>query len=73
MSTKPDLNQITASIVERATQEAEPPRKKDPAAVALGRRGGLKGGKARAEVLSKRRRSEIARNAAKTRWKKTAP
>jgi hypothetical protein len=41
---------------------------KDPAAVALGRRGG----KARAEALSKRRRKEIARQAAETRWKSTA-
>jgi hypothetical protein len=38
---------------------------KDPAAVALGRRGG----KARAEALSKKRRTEIARQAAETRWK----
>jgi hypothetical protein len=42
---------------------------KDPAAVALGRKGGLKGGRARAEALSKRRRSEIARKAAAARWK----
>jgi hypothetical protein len=42
---------------------------KDPAAVALGRKGGLKGGKARAAALSKTRRSEIARGAAKARWK----
>lgn len=40
---------------------------KDPAAVALGR----KGGKARAEGLSKERRKEIAQKAARTRWKKT--
>ena len=43
---------------------------KNPAAVALGRMGGLKGGKARAESLSAKRRSEIARQAAKTRWSK---
>ncbi len=36
----------------------------------LGRRGGLKGGKARAEKLSDERKSEIARNAAKARWAK---
>lgn len=42
---------------------------KDPAAVALGRKGGLKGGKARAASLSKQRRVEIARSAAKARWK----
>ena len=44
---------------------------KNPAAVALGRLGGLKGGKARAEALSKKKRAEIARNAAATRWGKT--
>jgi hypothetical protein len=42
---------------------------KNPAAVALGRLGGLKGGKARAEKLSAKKRAEIARKAAKTRWK----
>ncbi|HZT95504.1 MAG TPA: hypothetical protein VFB34_01580 [Chloroflexota bacterium] len=40
------------------------------AAQALGRRGGLKGGKARAEKLTPERRREIARNAAKKRWEK---
>jgi hypothetical protein len=43
---------------------------KNPAAVALGRLGGLKGGKARAEKLSPKKRSLIARKAAQTRWKK---
>ena len=42
---------------------------KNPAAVALGRLGGLKGGKARAESLSPERRSEIARRGGKNRWK----
>jgi hypothetical protein len=41
---------------------------KDPAAVALGRRGGLKGGKARAAKLTAEQRSEIARIAANSRW-----
>lgn len=41
---------------------------KNPDAVALGHLGGLKGGKARANKLSHERRSEIASNAAKTRW-----
>ena len=45
--------------------------KKNPAAVALGRLGGLKGGKARAEALSKKKRAEIARKAAATRWGQT--
>jgi hypothetical protein len=58
-----DVNVLAASIVEQATQEG-----KDPLAVELGRRGGLKGGKARAEKLSKKRRSEIAKKAARARW-----
>ena len=41
---------------------------KNPAAVALGRLGGLKGGKARAAKLSKRKRTEIAKRAARARW-----
>ena len=42
--------------------------KKNPAAVALGRLGGLKGGKARAKKLSAKRRKEIAKKAAAARW-----
>jgi hypothetical protein len=42
--------------------------KKNPAAVALGRLGGLKGGRARAEKLSEERRQEIAKRAAQIRW-----
>jgi len=45
---------------------------KDPAAVALGRKGGLKGGPARAAKLTKRQRSESARKAARARWGKSA-
>ncbi len=48
--------------------EAAPEREKDPAAVALGRRGGLKGGKARAAKLSADERSAIAKKAAAARW-----
>jgi hypothetical protein len=47
------------------------PKHKNPAAVALGKLGGAKGGIARAKKLSPERRSEIARNAVKARWKKT--
>lgn len=67
-----DVNRLAASIVAQATGDAPNPAKapkKNPAAVALGKLGGLKGGKARAEALSPKRRSEIARKAAKTRWK----
>jgi hypothetical protein len=43
---------------------------KNPAAVALGRRGGLKGGRARAETLSAEERHSIAVKAAQARWAK---
>ena len=45
--------------------------KKNPAAVALGRLGGLKGGKARAEKLSTQQKTQIAKKAALARWGKT--
>jgi len=66
-----DINKLAASIVKDATQEptAETPQK-NPAAVALGRLGGLKGGAARAMRLSAKKRQEIARKAAKARWRK---
>jgi hypothetical protein len=47
----------------------EPAPLKNPAAVELGRKGGLKGGKARAKALSKAERKRIAVNAANTRWR----
>lgn len=69
-SSKLDLNQLAASIVGAATKEPakESPPEKNPAAVALGRLGGLKGGKARAEKLSAKKRKEIAKKAAAARW-----
>jgi hypothetical protein len=76
-----DVNQLAKAIVDQATAEptpevqetAEPPKpEKDPAAVSLGRRGGLKGGKARAANLTPEKRTEIARKAAAARWKKKA-
>ncbi len=60
------------ALVDLATGEAteqEEDKGKDPAAVALGRKGGLKGGKARAAKLTPEQRKEIAKKAAK-RWKK---
>lgn len=68
-----DTNQLAKMIADIATGEAtdpDPDEGKDPAAVALGRKGGLKGGKARAEKLSNERRAEIARKAAASRWQK---
>jgi hypothetical protein len=46
------------------------PRERNPHAAALGRLGGLKGGRARAEALTPRRRRDIARQAAHARWRK---
>ena len=69
-----DPNQLAASIVGEATEipamKASP--EKNPAAVALGRLGGLKGGVARAKALSKSRRKAIAKKAAKARWIKAS-
>lgn len=70
-SKKKDINQIAKLIVEQSTDEqATEPNDdgKNPAAVALGRLGGLKGGKARAKKLTPTQRSEIARKAARKRW-----
>jgi hypothetical protein len=63
---------IIAVIAERSEATAKPKRKKNPAAVALGRLGGLKGGKARAEKLTAEERTKIARVAAAARWKRKA-
>jgi hypothetical protein len=69
-----DLSQLARRIVAEATGEAEktppPDEGKDPAAVALGRRGGLKGGKARAAKMTKKQRSESAKKAALARWRR---
>jgi hypothetical protein len=71
-----DMNELAKQVVNEATGEAvqvddtPPSDGKDPAAVALGRRGGLKGGKARALSMTPEQRSEAARNAASARWKK---
>ncbi len=71
-SSKRDLNETAFAIVQEATGQA--PKKaeheKNPAAVALGRLGGLKGGKARAEKLSKTKLRAIAMKAAEARWGK---
>jgi len=67
-----DLNELASAIVEVATngRVIKTADGKNPFAVALGRRGGLKGGKARADSLSSDRRREIATAAARTRWAK---
>lgn len=68
-----DTNQLAASVVQEATEgvpDQEPDGDKNPAAVALGRLGGQKGGKARAAKLTPEQRREIARRAAAARWRK---
>ncbi|MGZ4339374.1 MAG: histone H1 [Gaiellaceae bacterium] len=69
-----DANELGKLIVDLATGNAEEPAEeaesKDPAAVALGRRGGLKGGKARAAKMTPEQRSEAAKKAAAARWHK---
>jgi hypothetical protein len=66
-----DPNQLAKMIVDltvKATTEADPLEGKSAAAVERGRRGGEKGGAARAAALSPADRSAIARKAAATRW-----
>ena len=65
-----DVNQIAASVLRAVVKKTEVPKRvKNQAAVALGRLGGLKGGKARAEKLTPQERKEIAQKAANARWK----
>jgi hypothetical protein len=72
-----DPNQLAKLLIDIATGQVEDKpdsrlgdSEKDPAAVSLGRRGGLKGGKARAAAMSPERRAEIARKAAAARWRR---
>lgn len=68
-----DPSQLGKLIVDIATGEVEdtaPDDGKNPAAVELGRKGGLKGGKARAAKLTANERSEAAKRAALARWRK---
>jgi hypothetical protein len=68
-SKKKDVNVLASEIVKEATEEQEKDTQgKNPAAVALGHLGGLKGGKARANKLTPEQRKEIAQKAAKARW-----
>lgn len=68
-----DVNQLAYDVVQKATGQVKQPEettKKNAAAVSLGRLGGLKGGKARAKVLTPEERTAIAKKAAATRWAK---
>lgn len=69
-SSKGDLNETAFGIVQQVTGSAKEHPEKNPAAVALGRLGGLKGGRIRAQRLSKAERISIARIAARARWTK---
>ena len=61
------LQAVTGEPAEKPTKKKDPPAK-NPAAVALGRLGGLKGGKARANSLTPKQRKTIAKKAAESRW-----
>ncbi|HUG64425.1 MAG TPA: hypothetical protein VMK83_04340 [Gaiellaceae bacterium] len=68
-----DVDKLAKQLVDEVAGDAppfDPDAGKDPAAVALGRRGGLKGGKARAASMTPEQRSEAARKAAQARWSK---
>jgi hypothetical protein len=72
-----DFTTVARRVVEQAIGEKlngqpldDPNAGKNPHAVALGKLGGAKGGKARAEALSARRRKQIAKKAAESRWQK---
>ena len=65
-----DVNQMARSVMERVEQIAEEQPGKNPAAVALGRQGGLKGGRARMDSLSPEERRKLALQAARARWGK---
>jgi len=75
MATKPkrprdpfQLAKLIGDISTGQVEDQDPDAGKNPAAVALGKLGGVKGGKARANSLTKKRRSEIAKLAATKRW-----
>ena len=70
-----DPNQLAAAIVKLSTDEPEGKAKDNRSQISaylaeIGRKGGLKGGKARDKALSKKQKVEIARKATKTRWSK---
>lgn len=68
------LGKLVGDILTGQVEDRAAPSKKDegkdPAAMALGRKGGMKGGRARADSLSPEKRTAIARAAAEKRWKK---
>jgi hypothetical protein len=71
-SKEEDVNEAAFRIVAEATREGQEPDRDavSAAAAALGRRGGLKGGPARAAALTPSKRKAIAKKAAAARWRK---
>jgi hypothetical protein len=69
---KRDFTQIAKDIIDKITGNAppDPPDTRNPHAVALSKLGASKGGKARSEALTAKKRREIAKKAAKARWRK---
>jgi hypothetical protein len=85
-SKQKDYQQIARKVLDKIAPDAEPPKaekepesksepqpKKNPAAVALGRLGGIKGGKARAAKLRPAKRKAIPKKAAAARWREKLP
>jgi len=76
LDTRRDVNEVAFDVISRTielTEGAPVKKKKNPAAVALGRRGGLKGGKARAAKLSPEEKRASALKAVRARWAKHKP
>ena len=65
-----DFNQMARAVVEHVERIADEEPGKNPAAVALGRRGGLKGGKARMASLTHEQRRQLGLKGARSRWGK---
>ena len=68
MKAKYIIDLVTGNPINEDMSPITSGKEKNPAAVALGRLGGLKGGKARAEKLSAKKRAAIAKKAAQARW-----
>jgi hypothetical protein len=66
---QPDPSELARHVLDAVVPDAGPKPEKNPAAVALGRLGGKKGGPARAAKLTAEQRKRIAVNAAKSRWR----
>ncbi len=68
-----DFNQMARAVVEHVERIADEEPGKNPAAVALGRRGGLKGGRARMDSLTPEQRRQLGLKGARARWDSKPP